>query len=92
MSWDSKDHLRQRGRQSVGGLDGFPAMLPPKEGAPDAMPTLAEMIFWDAAMDDGTQDDWVSRDDARELMEMGMVSGKQWDAWAHIARRGITEI
>ena len=92
MSWDSKDYLRQRGRQPVSGSDASPVTLPPRGGILDAAPIVAETIFWDAAMDNASQDDWISRDDARELAEMGIVSRKQWDAWAHIARRGITEI
>lgn len=93
MSWDSKDNQRQRGRGVTGtAVPGLPAPAAPKEGLPEVLPTVADMLFWDAATNDLWQDAGVSHEEARALAAMGMISDRQWDAWSWIARRGVQEV
>lgn len=93
MSWDSKDSQRQHGRRPAGTVaPGLPAPAASKEGLPEVLPTVADLLFWDAASDDPMQDAGVSHEEARELVALGMISDRQWDAWSRIVRRGVTEV
>ncbi len=93
MSWDSKDSQRHRGRGPAGTVvSELPAPAAPKEGLPEVLPTVADMLFWDAATNDQWQDAGVSHEEARELAALGMISDRQWDAWSRIARRGVQEV
>ena len=93
MSWDSKDNQRQRGRGPAGTVaPDLPAPAAPKEGLPEVLPTVADMLFWDAATDDPWQDAGVSHEEARELAALGMISDRQWDAWSWLCKRGVQEV
>ena len=93
MSWDSKDGQRQRGRSMAGQEPlGLPAPAVPKEGLPEVLPTVADLLSWEAASDDPWQDAGVSHEEARERAALGMLSDRQWDAWSWICKRGVQEV
>ena len=94
MSWDQKDSQRQQSRPAPGlPARGAPAasVTPQPDGALDALPTVADTLFWDAA-GDPLQDYGVSQEEARELAAAGMLSDRQWSLWSRVARRGVTEV
>ena len=95
MTWDIKD-LAQRTRDIVTPITGHEspqsAEVPPyvldSEGVP-MLPTVAAGLSWDDADDMPRR---LPQDVERELLiHDGFVSEREWDMWARICRRGITE-
>ena len=98
MSWDVRDSQHQRYRPlSVPSDDpGVPA-LPRREphAAPgvssDSAPLGGLTMSWGDEADEDTRPAWP-QDMAREMAAQGIVSEQEWQRYARLMRRGVTEV
>ena len=106
MTWQSRDVTKQRQRQtkvaqkSAQGEENLverelppwqrqvPSMKPQGD-IPAALPTFAHEAFW---LGDEDNAGGYTMEEERQLAAEGIWSGKQWDRFAFLCRRGYTEL
>jgi len=97
MTWNAADLLATKGRTPAQATPDVPSPRPAPEAAPlvlddtgvPMLPTVAAGLSWDEADADAPAR-WP-QDVERDLMAEGFVPEREWQYWARIARRGITE-